>query len=408
MTTGIDHSDPFRFDYRPPIIQCGAACIENLGAELQRASLESALVVCGSTVGTVDDVIGPVTDALGDRCVDVFDETTPAKRLDTAFRVSERLADTGADAIVGLGGGSSLDIAKVASVLAGSDDSRGHIVETFATTGTIPVPGDTASDNCPPVVTVPTTLAGADISQAAGITAAPNTSTVDTERGGGLAHPALMPHAVFADPTLVETTPRSVLAGSAMNGFDKGIETLYAMNATPMTDGTAMRGLELFTEGLLAYGSGDRSHETYEALVRGLVTVQTGISRPDGTTLSFIHAFGHALSRTGDLQQGTAHGIVAPHALDLLFERVDGRRERLARALGVGDSQNPATAVVDRVAEIRDGLELPSQLRDVAGPKRENFDKVAADVLGDPFVYNTPRGFDPDEGDIIDVLEQAW
>ncbi len=404
MNSPENHNNGVRFEYDPPIIQYGTDCVDNLTEELAEADLDRALIVCGQTVGSTDEVIDPVTEGLGDRLADVFAETTPKKRLDTAFDAVERFHELDADVLVSLGGGSSLDTAKAASILASTDQSRSEIGEGFEETGTIEIPDETL----PPVVAIPTTLAGADISQGAGITAAPDSGLVQEETGGGVSHPKLMPHAVFADPVLVATTPRSILASSAMNGFDKGIETLYAANATVVTDGTATRGLEELTEGLLAFGDGDESMVTYEQLVRGLVAVQYGISRPEGTTLSLIHSFGHALTRTAPLQQGTAHAVVAPHALSYLFEKVDGRRDLLARALNVDNANDPAEAVVDRVAEVRDALGLASQLRDVDGPKRDDFAAVATAVLADPFMQNAPPGLDPTQQEIEAVLEAAW
>ena len=402
MTFSTGTVSTSRFEYRPPVVQYGPGCVGNLADELASADLSRALVVCGKTVGSTTAVIDPVTEGLGDRVGDVFAETTPRKRLDTAFQVCERVRRVEADVLVGLGGGSSLDVAKIASLLECTERSREAIGAEFEETGTIQVPDESLT----PVVAIPTTLAGADISQAAGITASPKSGLVESEVSGGVSHPAIMPHAVFADPKLIATTPRSVLTGSVMNGFDKGVETLYAHNATVFTDATAVRGLEELTEALLAFGRGNECENTYDALVRGLLCVQFGISRPGGTTLSLVHSFGHALARNYPVQQGDAHAVVVPHVLEFLFEHVDGRRTLLARGLGVDDADNTAAAVIERVTEIRDTLELPSRLRDVSGPDRESFPEVASTVLEDSFMENAP--LEPSQEDIESVLKQAW
>ena len=219
---------------------------------------------------------------------------------------------------------------------------------------------------------------------------------------------ALMATAGYYDPNLYDTTPEPVLVGSAMNGFDKGIETLYARNRTPVTDATAMRGLGLLADGLLAFGDGDGSPATYQRLARGVMLVQYGISRPEGTTLSLIHAFGHGLTRTYDVQQGAAHAVVAPHVLRWLFEACDGRRALLAEALSVEERDDPAEAVVERVADIAAALDLPTRLRDVDGPERDEFPDVAEAVLADTFMNNAPTGLDPTREDIERVLDAAW
>ncbi|ELY43561.1 iron-containing alcohol dehydrogenase family protein [Natronorubrum bangense] len=394
----------FRFEYEPATIRFGSGCVDALEAELERQSLERALIVCGSTVGSTPDVIDPITAGLGDRLAGVFAETTSKKRLGTAVDGLERLEDEDVDVLVSLGGGSSLDVAKVISVLAASDREPAAIGDEFAETGTITVP----NEGLVPIVAVPTTLAGADLSQVAGVTAAPESGLVETEVGGGISGPGLMPAAAVYDPDIVATTPESILTGSAMNGFDKGLEAIYAANATPVTDATAMRGLGKLETGLRAFGRGVRDTETFATILEGIVLVQYGISRPDETMLSIVHAFGHGLTRTDDVQQGTAHAVVVPHVLAYLFDQVDARVDVLADALGVADADDPARAVVDRVADVRDALELPTRLRDVDGPEPDEFTAVAEAILADSFMANAPPGLEASVEDIERILEQAW
>ena len=397
-------ADPFRFEYDPATLRYGPNCVAGLAEELTALDCERALVVTGSTVGETAAVMDPVRAGLGDRLAGVFAGTTPQKRLGTAYDAVAAYRDADADAVVAVGGGSSLDVATVLSVVAASDREPTDVGAELAARGTLSVP----ESGLPPVITVPTTLAGADLSQVAGVTADPATCPVTAPASGAVDDPELMPAAACYDPELVATTPRGVLAGSAMNGFDKGIETLYARNRAPVTDATATRGLGLLADGLEALGAGSADETTYQRLTQGVVLVQYGISRPEGTTLSLIHALGHGLTRTYDVQQGGAHAIVAPHALDYLFSAVDGRRDLLAEALGVEDADDPVGAVVDRVADIAAGLDLPTRLRDVDGPDRDEFGDVADAVLADPFLSNAPPGLEPSRADIVSVLEAAW
>ncbi|EMA32984.1 iron-containing alcohol dehydrogenase family protein [Haloarcula japonica] len=399
-----DLDAPFRFEYDPATLWYASDAARSLSAELDEQGYDRALVVCGATVGETPAVIDPVREGLGDRLAGVFAETTPAKRLGTAYDGLERFRESDADCLVAVGGGSSLDLAKIISVLAATDDDPTVVGEGFVDSGTIAVP----EAELPPIVAVPTTLAGADLSIVAGVTAAPDTCPVTEPVSGGVGDPKLMPEAVCYDPELIATTPQSILAASAMNGFDKGIETIYAANSTPITDATASRGLGLLTEGLLAFGTGDDDPWVFQSLTQGAMLVQYGISRADGTTLSLIHALGHGLTRTYEVQQGAAHAVIAPHALSYLFEQVDGRQSLLADALGVGDASDPDAAVVDRVSEVVATLGLPTQLRDVAGPDREEFPEVADAVLEDAFMANTPLGLEPTREDIVGVLESAW
>lgn len=394
--------DRFRFEYSSGVLKYGADCVGELSEELKRQGFRSGLIVSGSTVGATAEVIDPVIDGLDEELAGVFAETTPEKRLETAYKGLEAMEDNDADVLVSLGGGSSLDVAKVISVLAADDRDPTVVGQELAETGSISIP----SGSLPPIVAVPTTLAGADQSIVAGVTATPK-SGLDEAVSGGISDPRLMPRAIFYDPALFATTPKRILAASAMNGFDKGLETIYARNATPITDATAARGLRLLEGSLKELGEQSISEAILEPIVEGLLLVQYGISRRDGTTLSIIHAFGHGLTRTYDVQQGAAHGIVAPHVLSHLFENADGRRELLAEAL-VGDGSAAAEEIVESVERIRDALDLPSRLRDVDGPEPSAFPDVAESILTDSFMENRPRGFDPTVSDIEEVLRDAY
>ncbi|MEF8914831.1 iron-containing alcohol dehydrogenase family protein [Natronomonas sp.] len=391
----------FRFEYAPGTIRYGEACVDALADELGALGAERALVVTGRTVGASEAVMDPIEAGLGRTHVETFAETTPDKRLGTAFDGADRVDAVDADALVAVGGGSSLDIAKIVAVVAASERSDDEIRATFEETGSVPAP----DGELLPIVAVPTTLAGADLSMIGGITA----------RDGGLIRGGvydrrLMPDALFYDPELFRTTPHGVLCASAMNGFDKAIETLYAETATPITDGTAVRALDHLGDGLPALGEGDRDDETMHDVVVGTILAQYGCSRPDGLTLSLIHAFGHGIARGYDVQQGDAHGIIAPHALRYLFEEVDGNRALLAEGLGV-EADTPeglAEGIVESVIEVRDALGLSTQLREIGDMGESDLPDVAEDVHEDGLMPYCPEGLNPTVDELEGVLRDAW
>lgn len=392
----------FRFEYDPGTIRYGEDCVRHLGTELDALGVERALVVTGTTVGTTPEVMNPLRDGLGDRLADEFAETTPEKRLETAFAGADRVADVDADALVAVGGGSSLDIAKIIAVVAESEASHEELRATFESSGSIPAPEGTLR----PVVAVPTTLAGADLSMVGSVTTRDGGELVR----GGVYDERLMPAALCYDPALFRTTPHGVLCASAMNGFDKAIETVYANTATPITNGTAVRALRLLSRGLPALGAGERDDETVHDAVVGTVLAQYGCSRSEGLTLSLIHAFGHGLARGYDIQQGGAHGIIAPHALRYLFEQVDGERDLLAEGFGVEAETPEATAegIVGEVTEIRDALGLPTRLREIDDMAESDFPDIAEDVHTDGLMPYCPDGLSPTVGELEAVLREAW
>ncbi|MFC6785745.1 iron-containing alcohol dehydrogenase [Halobaculum halobium] len=125
----------FAFDYDPGAIHYGRGCIDDIGGALAERGCDTALVVCGSNVAANADLMDAVGAGLGDRLAEVFAGTTPDKRLREAARAAERAADLGVDAFVPVGGGSSLDVATVASVLRARDLSLAEARQEVADTG---------------------------------------------------------------------------------------------------------------------------------------------------------------------------------------------------------------------------------------------------------------------------------
>jgi len=398
----------FALDYDPGELRCGRGCVADLDAVLAARDLDSALVVTGEHVGANADVMAPVEAGLGDRLVGVFDETTPAKHLATGLATAERVRESGADALVAVGSGSSLDVAKVASALTSHDDPRAA-AERAVDAGSVEV----APDGDPvPVVAVPTTLAGADLSVIAGVglTLDPAGSADREIPNGSASDRRLMPTALLYDLALFETTPKGVLCASAMNGIDKAVECLYSPHATPVTDATAMRALSLARSGFATLPEESMDEGRLYDAVAGVVLAQYGISTPGTYRASVIHAFAHGFSHDYDVHQGTVHGVLAPHVLDYVFEHADARRDLLAQGLGVAGSGDHALAqrVVDAVAALGDDLGLPSRLREIDGLARGEFPSIAAEIREDGLLPAAPEGVDPTTDEIEGVLNTAW
>lgn len=391
--------DGFRFAYDAPTARGGQGASASLGDEIDG---ERAMIVTGRTVGATEAVMDPVREGLGDRLVAEFPETTPDKRLGTAIRGRSLATEHDVDVIVGLGGGSSIDVAKMIAAFAVVDDRR-EIAEEIAADGSVTIP----PGSLPPIVTIPTTLAGADLSCAAGVRVAPETCPVDRPGAGAVRDERLMPSLAIYDPDLLATTPTDLLAGSACNGFNKGIETLYAANGSPVTDATAAEGLDRMARGLRSLREHPADETVLADICAGLLLVQYGVSTRTGSTLSLLHALGHGITRTMDVQQGVAHAIVTPHALAYLFDRVDGNRARIARALRVSDADDPPAAIVDTVEALRDALGLPARFRDVEGADPDAFPEAASIAADDPLLENAPAGIDPTAADLEAVLDAA-
>jgi len=393
----MDSIAPFEYDNAAGRITFGRGVATDLGELVAETGAERALVVCGEHVGANRELMDPVESGLGERFAGVFDGTTPEKSARSAVDGVESMELADADALVAVGGGSSIDLARAMRAIRADgrpfEELRAHAAET----GTLPMPdADLAA-----LVAVPTTFAGADLSAGGSVTF----DEEDEDMSAGFSDSRLLPDALVYDPDLFETTPEDVLRGSAMNGFDKGLELPYARHANPLTDATALRGLELLREALPELPDS----EAMDAAVAGIVLVQYGQGTRGPGLLSVIHAFGHGLREQG-IQQGIAHAVMAPPVLEALFSDVDGRRDALAGALGVeGDGpEATAAAVVGAVAEVRDSMGLPTRLRDLDGIERDSLPEIASAIRHDATLDNGPEEFDLSVEEIEDVLDAAW
>ncbi len=391
--------DRFSFTYRGCDILYGRGRAGELGEILVDYGLERALVVCGSNVGANEALMGPITEGLGDRLAGVFDGTTPAKRVGTAYDAVDRMRELDADVLIGVGGGSSLDIARQASVLAADDRSREDLEEA-ARDGSLSAPEDV--DPVVPTIVVPTTFAGADVSAGGSLVVlsaeeSPTGQPITTSREA-------MPIANVADPDAFATSPLGVLEGSAMNGFDKGIETLYARAGTPFSDATAIHGVRYLRNSLPQLSEADPA--ALDRAVVGILLVQYE------RRASVIHAFGHAFSRRYPVQQGDVHAVIAPHALRYVLEEVPRIRWKLAAAFGVdaGDHDGEALvdAIVEEVTRVRDGLDVPRNAGDLEGSDPDDIPALAEFTMNDWMMPQAPEELEPTAEELEAVLEKAW
>lgn len=410
MSTGIS---AFSHTYTASDVVYGRDCVARLGEVLGSHNCDRVLVVTGQTVGSTGAVMEPVRAGLGKRLVAVFDETTPAKSAATARDGVDLMAETDADALLAVGGGSSIDVARAMSVFAAEDRPAADMFSEVLPTGEIRMPDLSAPKT--PVFVVPTTLSGAELTCAAGINLQEAREGERTEdiRSAPIFDPKITPKALFYDPDLLATTPDGVVARSGMNGFNHGLESLYSRHANPVTDASASHGLCLLREALPGFSDGADVTTRGQAQI-GIALASQGLIDPESSANKYnlIHAFGHILSRFYEIQQGAVHGIVTPHVLEYVFEEVDGRRRLLADALGVDiaamDDEAVASAVVREVTAVRDGLGLPTTLQAVPGLERDALPEVATAITEDVGLLNRPAGLEPTAEDFEHVLEAAW
>lgn len=388
----------FELEYHGGDVLYGRGRSRELGEYLEPQGKERAMLVCGSNVGANDALMDPIREGLGDRLVGTFDETTPQKSAETVYDGIERMRERDPDVLIGIGGGSSIDVARQMSVFA----ADGRSLETFRDAvreGKTPEvrPGDDRTD----VVVLPTTFAGADMNDIGSIEifSTEESPTGDPVRITG----GIMPMAMVYDPDAFETTPSGPLLGSVMNGFDKGLETLYARDANPVTDATAIHGLRLFRDSVAGLAEGSAA---MEQAVTAVVLVQYDCK------ISLVHAVGHGFQHRFPVHQGLVHAAVVPHVLEYLFSEADVRLELLAAGLGIDASERSeaelAAAIIEDVTAVRDALDMPARLREIEGISEDDLPGVAEYLLTDKLMERVPSEIDPTAAEMEALLHEAW
>lgn len=393
--------------YGPTHFHIGAGCVDGLKSSVKQAGMSSVLLVTSQSIAADADLIQPVLDGLGDIPVTVFKEVSIKKQLDTVQSASNIIEESAIDGIVSIGGGSTADAASAISVVAATDADPKSLFAAVDSDGQIQVSG--ISPTTLPVIAVPTTLSGAEVTCAAGM------NIGDAERGSRRVRSApiisseIWPEAVFYDPQLAAKTPDRILGPSAMNGLDHGIEMLYSRNRTPFTDATAAQGVRILNGSIPVLLDDNRDLETITQAMTGIALATTGLIDPiSGAKYSLIHAFGHQLSQRYDIQQGQAHGVIAPAVLDYVFSTVEYNQDMLSWALGSKKRNDQHTYIVERVTALRNALRLPTHLHSLDGLSRNDFPVLSEAIQNDIGIRFGPVGLAPSTDEIEDILAAAW
>jgi maleylacetate reductase len=266
-------------------------------------------------------------------------------------------AGADADAVLAVGGGSAIDLAKAVS----------------AETGL-------------PLVSVPTTYAGAEWTSYFGVR--------DLDRlmrgGGSGAHPA----AAVYEPRLTLDLPRETTVGTAMNALAHCAEALYARGHNPEADDHALAGARLIGAWLPRVLEDPRALEPRTRLLEGAAHAGAALG---GSTLALAHALAQVVGGRYGLPHGTLNGIFLPPALRFNEQLVPEEVRRFGQALEADD----AAGCVEKLA----ALGGPSRLRDLGVPEAD-LDGLAAAASERPGNLANPRPATPSE--IEQMLRSVW
>lgn len=389
----------FVYDYQPGSIHFGRGSISDLKDALIKRNFDNALLVCGKNVKENKALFPPIKEILGGKLAGTYIKSSSNKSIDVAFSGLDYIDRHNIDVLISVGGGNTIDVSKLMCIVYNKEEPMDNIIEEAKETGSLSISND--NGDLLPQICIPTTLAGAELSNGAGILIPSNGNQIEAL----ISDKAIIPDSIFYDPNVYETTPIKILRISAMNGFDKGIESLYSRNSNIISDITSREGLNYLRTGLPNLDKIDKNKKIMEKIIMGIILVQFDSSRK----LSIIHAFGHSLRKAFSIHQGLAHGVMAPHVIKYIFENTDVELDNFTNTL-VPDFKpcKKKEKTINAIISIRDSLNLPTQLREFDQSSYNKLSVVSKMAYDDPLLHNSPEDINPSISELETVLKHAW
>jgi alcohol dehydrogenase len=337
-------------------------------------------------------MVRTLMEALGERAAGLFPEAVPDSSFPVVARGARVFREKGADGIISIGGGSSMDTAKGIAILArkGKEDLR-----EFVGIGKVGEP-------VAPHIAIPTTSGTAsEVTQFATI------KDHEAREKRLLSDPGLIPPVAILDPLLTVSLPAPMTAATAMDALSHGIESLHARFYEPIADALACQAVRLIVQYLPpCLQKGD------DVEARGMLALAStmGGMAFQNALVGCVHGMAHALGGMYGLHHGLANSILLPHGMRFNLPVSAPRYRQAAEAFGL-DVRGKSDAQVGEmtiraVEEFTAQTGLPRRLSEVNIPK-DHFLEVARRALSDPGMKsNLRRVTDPQE--IVPVLLAAW
>lgn len=344
---------PFVYTGQPARVVFGAGSLDQLVPEIERLGAKRALVLSTPEQrASAQDIAA----RLGDRCAGIFDRAVMHVPIEVAREARAEAKRLQADCAIAIGGGSTTGLGKAIAL-----------------------------ESNLPILAIPTTYAGSEMTPIYGITESGQKKTGRDAR--------VLPRTVIYDPALTLTLPARLSATSGMNAIAHAAEGLYAQETNPIMALIAEEGIRALALGLPTVVTspadlGARSDCLYGAWLCGTVLGSVG--------MALHHKLCHTLGGTWNLPHAETHTIVLAHVIAYNERAAPDAMARIARALA---RDNAAQGLFELALK----LNAPLALRDIGFPESA-IDEAARLATANPYYNPRPVVFEP----IRDLLRRAW
>lgn len=353
----------------------GAGAIAEIVNEIRSNGFKKAFVASDPDLVKFG-VTGKVTALLDEAKIpyEIYSDIKPNPTIENVTNGVAAFKASGADCIVAIGGGSSMDTSKAIGIIITNPEFE----DVRSLEGVAPT-----KNPCIPIIAVPTTAG-----TAAEVTINYVITDVEKERKFVCVDPHDMPIVAVVDPEMMASMPKGLTAATGMDALTHAIEGYTTRAAWEMTDMFHLEAIRLISRNLR--GAVENTKEGREGMALGQYIAGMGFSN---VGLGIDHAMAHTLSAHYDTPHGVACAMFLPISMEFNREYTGERLKEVARAMGVEGVDNMSQdeyrdAAIAAVKKLSADVGIPTTLDKI---KEEDLDTLATDALNDACYPGNPR-----------------
>ncbi|MBR7099928.1 MAG: lactaldehyde reductase [Clostridia bacterium] len=362
----------------------GAGCRSEIAGEVQRRGLKKAFV-CSDPDLVKFGVTQKVLDVLeaANLPYTVYSDIRPNPTIENVQSGVAAYKESGADYIIALGGGSSMDTAKAIGIIINNPE----YADVRSLEGVAPT-----KNPCVPTIAVPTTAG-----TAAEVTINYVITDVEKKRKFVCVDVHDIPVVAIVDSEMMATMPKGLTAATGMDALTHAIEGYITKGAWEMSDMFHLKAIELIAKSLRGAVNGEA--EGREGMALGQYVAGMGFSN---VGLGIVHSMAHALGAVYDTPHGVANAILLPTVMAYNAECTGEKYRDIAKAMGVQNTENMTQAeyrkaACDAVAQLSKDVGIPQDLKAIV--KEQDIDFLAQSAMDDACRPGNPKA--PTKEDII-------
>ena len=362
----------------------GKGAIQEIANEVRGRGFKKAFV-CSDPDLLKFGVTKKVTDVLENAGIpyEIYSQIKANPTIENVQTGVAAFKTSGADCIVAIGGGSSMDTAKAIGIIIANPE----FADVRSLEGVAPT-----KNKCVPIIAVPTTAG-----TAAEVTI--NYVITDAEKNRKMVCVDVhdIPVVAVVDPDMMSSMPKGLTAATGMDALTHAIEGYITKGAWAMSDMFHLKAIEIIAGSLR--GAVANTPEGREGMALGQYIAGMGFSN---VGLGIVHSMAHPLGALYDTPHGVANAILLPTVMEYNAEATGEKYRDIARAMGVEGVDKMTLdearkAAVDAVRKLSEGVGIPKTLRGIV--KEEDLDFLAQSAMDDACRPGNPK--DPTKEDIV-------